>query len=384
MPDGPPGAIRGADADAFRGRSVATRHAVDWLPCGSSRDRRGQGGRRALAAGRPRRRDDASREAAHGARFGGPGPPGPRRCPQGVALVSATNGKTTTTAMTAEILRSHAPGSPTTRAGANLVSGIASALVESRGRRARPLRGRRGSAARARARSCAAAGLPRESVPRPARPLRRARDRRRALGGGARAPAGRLAGDRERRRPRRWRPSRRAGPPSSASASTTRRPVASGPRTPPTRSTAGAAAPRSSTRPRTSDISATTAARAAGPHVRRSTSSPGPSSHDGLDGSPFDLHTPAGRAADRRWPVPASTTSTTPGAAALAALELGRHARRDRRRARPLSALVRTLRADRGGRPHGAAAARSRTRRARTRRCGRSSPPSRSGRRSWP
>jgi len=54
------------------------------------------------------------------------------RLPLGSAVVSATNGKTTTTAMVAEIL------SPTVRlahnrAGANLVSGIASTLLESRG-----------------------------------------------------------------------------------------------------------------------------------------------------------------------------------------------------------------------------------------------------------
>ena len=54
------------------------------------------------------------------------------RIPGGVALVSATNGKTTTTAMAAEIL-----GTDTrlawNRAGANLLSGIASALVAARG-----------------------------------------------------------------------------------------------------------------------------------------------------------------------------------------------------------------------------------------------------------
>ena len=51
--------------------------------------------------------------------------------PQGVALVSATNGKTTTTAMAAEIL---AGGRRLAwnRAGANLLSGIASALVVGR------------------------------------------------------------------------------------------------------------------------------------------------------------------------------------------------------------------------------------------------------------
>ena len=54
-----------------------------------------------------------------------------RRLPRGSALVSATNGKTTTTSMVAEILR------PTTRvahnaSGANLVSGVASTLLRGR------------------------------------------------------------------------------------------------------------------------------------------------------------------------------------------------------------------------------------------------------------
>src|SRR6188474_2136290 len=53
------------------------------------------------------------------------------RLPRGVALMSATNGKTTTTAMAAEILgRDHRLA--WNRAGANLLSGIASALVASR------------------------------------------------------------------------------------------------------------------------------------------------------------------------------------------------------------------------------------------------------------
>ena len=49
----------------------------------------------------------------------------------GVALMSATNGKTTTTAMAAEILGSE-HRLAWNRAGANLLSGIASALVDSR------------------------------------------------------------------------------------------------------------------------------------------------------------------------------------------------------------------------------------------------------------
>ncbi len=56
------------------------------------------------------------------------------RLPEGSALVSATNGKTTTTAMVARILgaRSRLAWN---RAGANLVSGVATALVAARGAR---------------------------------------------------------------------------------------------------------------------------------------------------------------------------------------------------------------------------------------------------------
>jgi UDP-N-acetylmuramyl tripeptide synthase len=55
-----------------------------------------------------------------------------RRLPAGVVLISATNGKTTTTAMVAEILRGRVAVAHN-RAGANLVSGIASALLEEGG-----------------------------------------------------------------------------------------------------------------------------------------------------------------------------------------------------------------------------------------------------------
>ena len=82
------------------------------------------------------------------------------RLPQGSALVSATNGKTTTAALVAAIL------SPRVRlahngAGANLVSGRR--LGAARGARcgARPVRGRRGRASRGRAARPAARGLPR-------------------------------------------------------------------------------------------------------------------------------------------------------------------------------------------------------------------------------
>jgi UDP-N-acetylmuramyl tripeptide synthase len=54
------------------------------------------------------------------------------RLPLGSALVSATNGKTTTTAMAAEILRARMRLAHNS-SGANLVSGVASALLDARG-----------------------------------------------------------------------------------------------------------------------------------------------------------------------------------------------------------------------------------------------------------
>jgi lipid II isoglutaminyl synthase (glutamine-hydrolysing) len=54
------------------------------------------------------------------------------RLPQGSVAVSATNGKTTTTAMVAEILRPRVSVAHNA-SGANLVSGVASALLHSRG-----------------------------------------------------------------------------------------------------------------------------------------------------------------------------------------------------------------------------------------------------------
>jgi UDP-N-acetylmuramyl tripeptide synthase len=57
-----------------------------------------------------------------------------RSLPDGVVLLSATNGKTTTAAMVSEILRSTVPLAHN-RSGANLVSGITSALLEADGAR---------------------------------------------------------------------------------------------------------------------------------------------------------------------------------------------------------------------------------------------------------
>src|SRR3982751_5478164 len=77
------------------------------------------------------------------------------RLATGTAVVSATNGKTTTTAMAAEILRPR--------------------------RRPRAVRGGRGCPSGARGTPAAASDLPRQPLPRPARPVWRARTRGRTL-----------------------------------------------------------------------------------------------------------------------------------------------------------------------------------------------------------
>ena len=65
-------------------------------------------------------------------------------------------------------------------------------------RGARPLRGRRGRFARGRPPAAPACGLPRQPVPRPARPLRRAGARRRSLAGGSAGATGRFGARRQR------------------------------------------------------------------------------------------------------------------------------------------------------------------------------------------
>ena len=102
------------------------------------------------------------------------------RLPQGSVLISATNGKTTTTAMVAEILGRGPARATTTRARTSLSRGRLHPARLPR-RRARAVRGRRGGAPGGRAAGAAAGRCARQPLPRPARPLRRARARRRAL-----------------------------------------------------------------------------------------------------------------------------------------------------------------------------------------------------------
>ena len=103
-----------------------------------------------------------------------------RRLAGGVVVVSATNGKTTTAKMLAAMLEPERRLCRNT-AGANLASGVASSLLACRERRSGRVRGRRGGA-RGRGAGAGAAGTrAREPVPRPARPLRRARGGRRPV-----------------------------------------------------------------------------------------------------------------------------------------------------------------------------------------------------------
>ena len=132
------------------------------------------------------------------------------RLPQGSAVISATNGKTTTAAMVAAILERSGTRLVHNRAGANMAGGVASVLLGAA--RGDGIDGDAGlfevdefwldRVVRAAAAARAAAGQP---LPRPARPLRRARDDRRPLGGDRRRGA-RDAARAQRRRPARRRP----------------------------------------------------------------------------------------------------------------------------------------------------------------------------------
>ena len=144
-------------------------------------DRGGARHRSALAARRRRRRHDRPREAALDPRSRCARPLA-ARLPEGTAIVSATNGKTTTAAMAAEILRAAVPARAQRRRARTSSPASRRRSSPPRGRRARPVRGGRGARCpevlrRVRPR----ARLPRQPLPRPARPLRRARARRRAL-----------------------------------------------------------------------------------------------------------------------------------------------------------------------------------------------------------
>ena len=278
------------------------------------------------------------------------------RLPRGSVLVSATNGKTTTAAMAAEILRPRT-GSRTTPP------------ARTSSRASPPRCSRAGDAElglfevdeaalpEVVAARAAAARLPRQPLPRPARPLRRARARRRALA-------------RRGRRPARGDAARRA--------------------TPTTRSSR-----RSARRTRAASPSASTTRGVARPALQHAADS----KYCVRCGTPYDYAAAyVGHLGDYRCPncgharppldvaarddrpararrlvvqrstrpkaharsssaCPASTTSTTRSRRRRSPCTLGRGARRDRRRARALLRGVRPLRAHRGRRqadPHAA------------------------------
>ena len=264
------------------------------------------------------------------------------------------------------------------RSGANLVSGVASTLLDAARRRARTARGGRGRAPRGRAPRAAARRAARQPLPRPARPLRRARAHRRALASGDRGAC---------RRTR-----------CSSSTATTRRSATSArdragtiafgiddPRTRP----AGAAA-----RGRLALLRPLRPAVRVRGRVRRPPRRlplprlrPRPararrcgrarSSSTGSRASRFELETPAGTTRVR-LPLPGLyNVYNALGAAALAQVAR-RAARRDPGRARAVRRRVRPLRADRGRRQDDPGAADQEPRRrergrphARARRCAR-------------
>ena len=337
-----------------RGRPITSRFRAPADPA-RLRDGRFPGRRLALAPRRPRRRHDAAREAPLEARSGRDRP---ARAPPARAARCSSRRRTARRRRARWSPRSCAAASGVAHnnSGANLVSGIASTLLRAGdaelglfevdeaalpevARRVRP----RGAPAR-------------QPLPRPARPLRRARDRRRALARGGRGTAGRDA-RRERRRPagRRPRPRPRLG-----HRVRSRRPAARAARrcsTPPTRSTASAAARRTTTPRPTSATSATTAARTAatrGPPldvVARDIEL------RGLDGASFTLHAPDGEEARVELALPGLYNVYNALGAGALALALGVPLAEIAAGLQPLLGRVRPLRADPGRRPPPADAA---------------------------
>ena len=242
------------------------------------------------------------------------------RLPDGVAIVSATNGKTTTSAMLARILGGR-HRLAWNNSGANLASGVASTLL-----------------------SAPDADLGLLEVDEFALPemMRRVRPRVVSLGNLFRDQLDRY-GELEHIAER-WRSAAAALPPSSTlvvnaddplvaaargadararsgSASTTRASRARRSSTRPTRSTASAAGRPTTTRPPTSAISATTAVRPAATRRPPLDVAARAIELDGLDGSTFDLVTPAGT--ERlRLPLPGLYNVYNALAAATTALAL--------------------------------------------------------------
>ena len=160
-------------------------------------DRRRARGRRARAARRPRRRHEPSRQGADPARAARDRRARGPAAREGRVVISATNGKTTTAAMAASVLERAGIPLVHNRAGANMAGGVASTLLAAARARAVGIDGELGLFEVDEfwldrvAPELAAAGDPaRQPVPRPARPLRRARDDRRPLGGGRRLVTG--------------------------------------------------------------------------------------------------------------------------------------------------------------------------------------------------
>ena len=239
------------------------------------------------------------------------------RLPQGAAVVSATNGKTTTTAMVAEIL-GRGRRLAWNRSGANLVSGVASTLARAARRRAGAARGRRGRAAGGRA--------PRPAARRPARRTSSETSSTATASSSTSPSAG--APQRRRSRPtpsssstgtiRRWAISRATAPARSRSGSTIRGTPGRRSSTRPTRATACAAGGPTSSRRPTSATSATTAVPTAATRGRQLQVRATEIELDGLEAASFTLETPEG-SIRLRLPLPGLyNVYNALGAAALA------------------------------------------------------------------
>ena len=239
------------------------------------------------------------------------------RLPHGAAVVSATNGKTTTTAMAAEILGDR-HRLAWNRSGANLVSGVASTLLAARDAELGLLEVDEAALPevlrRVRPRAVLLGNLFRDQLDRYGE-LEHIAERWRAA---AAAAAGRDDSSSSTATTLRSARSPPIGSERSSSGSTTRPTPVPRCSTQRTRATASAAATRTSSPPRTSATSATTAAPRADMDDPRSQVTARAIELDGLDGVSFELDSPAG-STRIRLPLPGLyNVYNALGAAALA------------------------------------------------------------------
>ena len=163
---------------------------------------RGRRGTRAAGAARAAgpRGDEPARQGAAARRAATRSSGSPPACPHGCAVISATNGKTTTAGDGGRDTRAHGDAARPQPLGRQHGGGVAADAARASAATSACSRSTSSGSTELVRRAAPARAAAGEPLPRPARPLRRARHDRRALGAGRRLAGGRAPGA-ERRRP---------------------------------------------------------------------------------------------------------------------------------------------------------------------------------------